>query len=140
MRPLLSLQVRINNWIQQESQKVFVRKDFESFGKSSSTIGKALYNLVKQGCLIKAGRGIYVKTKISSLTGRPIPVASLTETALTALAKLGINATLGQSAQAYMAGKTTQLPMATVVNVGRAQISRRIGFGDKIVRYENSSK
>jgi len=137
MRQLLSIQVRINNWIQQESQKVFVRKDFEPFGKSSA-IGKALYNLVKQGSLIKAGRGIYVKTKISSLTGRTIPVASLTETALTALAKLGINASLGQSARDYIAGKTTQLPMSIVINVGRSQITRRIGFGNKIVRYENS--
>jgi hypothetical protein len=140
MRRLPSLQVRINNWIQMESQKVFVRKDFESFGKSSSAIGKALYNLVKQGSLIKAGRGIYVKTKISSLTGRIIPAVSLTETALTALAKFGIIATLGQSAQAYMSGKSTQLPMAVVINVGRSQISRRIGFGGKIVRYENNPK
>ncbi len=51
MRPLLSLQVRIDNWIQQESQKVFVRKDFESFGAAARTLLsflKGYQNLVER--------------------------------------------------------------------------------------------
>lgn len=134
------LQNRVQNRIRQASEKVFIRRDFESFGKSSSTVGKVLGNLVKLGVLVKAGHGIYVKAKPSSLTGNPIPAASLTEIALTALSKLGVNAALGKSARAYIAGETTQLPMATTIDAGNVRISRRIGFGDKIVRYENSSQ
>jgi hypothetical protein len=35
-----------------------------------------------------------------------------------------------------MDGKTTQMPMSTVLNVGSSRVSRRIGFDGKSVRYE----
>jgi hypothetical protein len=34
-----------------------------------------------------------------------------------------------------MAGKTTQMPMAVVLNVGKSRVSRRLGIGAQAIRY-----
>ena len=81
---------------------------------------------------------MYVKARQSSLTGKPVPVVSLMEIGLQILSKLGVKADVGNSAREYRDGKTTQMPMADVVSVGKARVSRRIGFGNKIIRYEKN--
>lgn len=45
---------------------------------------------------------------------------------------------MGSSARAYRDGATTQMPMAAVVSVGKARVSRRLGFGNKTIRYEKT--
>jgi hypothetical protein len=92
--------------------------------------------VMAKGLLVKAGYGVYVKAKLSSLTGNPVPVVPLIEIGLAALTKLGAQPELGSAAKDYMDGKTTQMPMAVVLNVGNSRVSRRIGFGAKSIRYE----
>ena len=130
-----STQERIEASLARSEAKVFVRRDFARFG-SESQIGRALAALVAKGALARVGRGIYVKARPSSLTGKPVPVIPLTEIGLLALAKLGVQADLGASARAYNEGRTTQIPMATVLSVGSARISRKIGFGKQVIRFE----
>lgn len=60
------------------------------------------------------------------------------EVGLQALEKLGVKADVGSSARAYRDGETTQIPMAAVVSIGKARVSRRLGFGNKTIRYEKS--
>ena len=126
---------RVERYLLRSKDSVFVRKDFEKFG-GYDQVGRALRCAVKQGLLVKGGYGVYVKARKSSLTGNPVPVVSLMEIGLYALAKFGVTADIGSSAKAYMEGKTTQMPMATVINVGKSRVSRKIGVGKQFLRYE----
>ena len=131
----MTTQERIERWLARSGDVVFVRTDFKRFG-GYDQVGRALRAVLKKGLLVRAGYGIYVKARPSGITGEPVPVLSLVEIGLQALSKLGVEADLGRSAKAYMARRTTQMPMATVLNVGKSRVSRRIGFGKQCVRYE----
>jgi hypothetical protein len=131
----MTLEERIEMSLRRSASKVFVRKDFDKFG-GYDQVGRALRGVINKGLLIKAGYGVYVKAKTSTLTGKPIPVVPLIEVGLEALTKLGVKPELGTAAQDYRDGKTTQMPMSAVLNVGSSRISRRIGFGKKSIRYE----
>ncbi len=133
--PKMTLEERIEMSLRRSASKVFVRKDFDKFG-GYDQVGRALRGVINKGLLIKAGYGVYVKAKTSTLTGKPIPVVPLIEVGLEALTKLGVKPELGTAAQDYRDGKTTQMPMSAVLNVGSSRISRRIGFGKKSIRYE----
>lgn len=130
-----TIEEQIAQSIALSKEKVFLRKDFNKYG-SYPQVGRALNNILKKGQLVKGGYGIYVKARKSSLTGNYIPIISIIEIGLHALHKLGVSAKLGNSHNEYLAGKTTQMPMAAVINVGKSRITRRIGFGKKSVRYE----
>jgi Family of unknown function (DUF6088) len=131
----MTLEERIEMSLQRSAAKVFLRSEFDKFG-GYDQVGRALRAVIAKGLLVKAGYGVYVKAKPSSLTGNPVPVVPLIEIGLAALTKLGAKPELGNAAKDYMDGKTTQMPMATVLNVGSARVSRRIGFGAKSIRYE----
>lgn len=131
----MTIQQNIEASLSKSEDAVFVRQDFNDFGKYAQ-VGRALRCLINKGILIRVGYGVYVKAKTSSLTGKPIPVLCLVEIGIQALAKLGIQAELGKSAKAYMEGKTTQMPMATVLDVGGVRVSRKIGVGKQYVRYQ----
>jgi len=133
--PKMTLEERIEMSLRRSASKVFVRKDFDKFG-GYDQVGRALRGVINKGLLIKAGYGVYVKAKTSKLTGKPIPVVPLIEVGLEALTKLGVKPELGTAAKDYRDGKTTQMPMSAVLNVGSSRISRRIGFGKKSIRYE----
>jgi hypothetical protein len=131
----MTLEERIEMSLRRSPAKVFLRKEFDKFG-GYDQVGRALRSAINKGLLIKAGYGVYVKAKQSTLTGKPIPVVPLIEIGLEALTKLGVKPELGASAKEYMDGKTTQMPMSTVLNVGSSRVCRRIGFGSKSIRYE----
>ena len=131
----LSLTERIRGSLAEGETSVFLRRDFDRFGEYDS-VGKALRTLVRQGTLVKAGYGIYVKTRPSSLNGKPIPVVPVVEIAMAVLRKLGVHANVGTAVEAYAQGRSRQIPMAAVVNVGRSRVNRRIGIGQTVLRYE----
>jgi len=133
--PRISLEERIEMSLQRSAAKVFLRKEFDRFG-GYDQVGRALRGVIAKGLLVKAGYGVYVKAKPSSLTGKPVPIIPLVEIGLLTLTKLGANPELGDASQEYMDGRTTQMPMATVLKVGSSRVSRRIGFGAKSIRYE----
>lgn len=133
--PKMNLEERIEMSIARSKPNVFLRKEFDKFG-GYDQVGRALRAVMLKGLLVKAGYGIYVKAKKSSITGNPIPVVPLVQIGLEALTKMGVDADVGSSAREYMTGKSTQLPVAAVVNVGKARIARKIGFGGKQIRYE----
>ena len=133
--PKMNLAERIEMSIARSKSNVFLRKDFDKFG-GYDQVGRALRSVMLRGLLVKAGYGIYVKAKKSSLTGKPIPVVTLVQIGLEALTKMGVDADVGSSAKEYMMGKSTQMPVAAVVNVGKARIVRKIGFGGKRIRYK----
>lgn len=128
---------RLEAKFRRSKEVVFLRRDFARLG-GDRQVSRALRQLCAAGAIVRVGQGIYVRARASSVTGKPVPALTLIEIGLQALSKLGVSADLGRSAREYMAGKTTQIPVATVINTGRARITRKIGFGKQQVRYERS--
>lgn len=122
-----------------KKKSVFLRSDFESFG-TSTRVTRALQELIAEGRIIRAGRGIYVKARPSSVTGNPVPLETLETVAHTALAALGVNVQLGSAARAYVAGITQDVPMTIAVDVGSSRVSRRIALGGREVKFEKSRR
>ncbi|MCY0852819.1 DUF6088 family protein [Cupriavidus sp. D39] len=131
----MSIQDRIESSLARSGDEVFVRKEFNKFG-GYDQVSRALRTLLAKGLLVKAGYGVYVKARKSSLSGNLVPVLPLSEIGRKALAKLGVEVELGSAAKAYMEGRTTQMPMSTVVKVGRSRVSRKIGVGKQTLQYE----
>lgn len=131
----MTLEERIRRMISRSKDDVFLRGEFSKFG-GYDQVGRALRTLVSQGFIVKGGYGIYVRARASSLSGNPVPVISLVEIGLEALKKMGIKADLGESSRRYRDGKTTQMPMATVIAVSDSRVSRKICFGKKEIRIE----
>lgn len=122
-----------------KKKTVFLRSDFETFG-TSTRVTRALQELIKEGRIIRVGRGIYVKARPSSVTGNPVPVEPLETVAHKALAALGVDVQLGSAQKAYVGGFTLDVPMNIAVDVGSSRVSRRIGFGGREVELERNRR
>lgn len=133
----MPLEGRIKRSIAKRRDDVFVRSEFSGFG-SPAQVSRVLVQLVESGRLVKLGKGIYAKTKRSVLTGKVIPVRPVDVLAPVALQKLGVVVKPNRLSEAYNAGQTTQIPAGTVINTGSRRISRRIGFGNRVVAYETT--
>ena len=103
-----TLEDRILKLIKGSKDNVFLRKEFDGLGDYDQ-VGRVLRQLVKKGVLVKAGYGIYVKARVSSLTGNFIPVITLLDIATETLTKLGVSPSAGRSARKYNEGKSTQV-------------------------------
>jgi hypothetical protein len=119
------------------STAVFLREDFAPMGRPSQ-VSVALKVLQQRGVLARIGTGIYAKTRISSITGKPVPAGSLETLGVEALEKLGVPVSPSRATVEYNNGKTTQIPGRFVVNTGKRQISRKIRIGDRELEYENN--
>lgn len=133
--PKMSPEERIKASLRRSKSEVFLRKDFDKFG-NYDRVGRALRSILREGILVRVGYGVYAKARLSSLSGNPIPRATLIEIGLQTMRKLGVNADIGQAARDYRDGKTTQMPMAVIVSVGKSRVARKIGFGKRSIRYE----
>lgn len=133
--PKISIAARIKASVSRSKSEVFLRKEFEKFGDSAQ-VGRALRSLLKDGCLVRVGYGLYAKARPSALSGSPVPRASLIEIGLEAMRKLGVKSDVGKDARALRDGKSTQVPMLAVIAVGKSRIRRKIGFGKRSIHYE----
>lgn len=137
---MISTKTRIARSVAISKKKtVFLRSDFESFG-TSTRVTRALQELIAEGRIIRAGRGIYVKARPSSVTGNPVPIETLETVAHKALAALGVDVQLGSAAKAYVEGITQDVPMNIAVDVGSSRVSRRLELGGREVRFEKSRR
>ena len=131
------LEDRLKIAIAKRASDVFLRTDFARLG-SAAQVGRALRKLVESGVIVKLGVGVYAKAKRSVLSGAPIPVQPVEILAEEALARMGVKIYPSRQVELYNAGKTTQLPGASVINTGNRRIVRKLGFGKKTVQYENN--
>lgn len=136
---MISTRTRIARSLGISKKTVFLRSDFEPFG-TSTRVTRAIQELIAEGRIIQAGRGIYVKARPSRVTGNPVPVETLETVAHIALAALGVNVELGSAARAYAEGITQDVPMTLAVDVGSSRVSRRIGLGGREVKFEKSRR
>lgn len=113
----------------------FVRKDFERFGEYRQ-VSRAIKELVGEGTIIRVGYGVFAKARPSSISGKPVPAEPLLNIAFEIMGKLGVKADVGWDALALREGRSMQVPMLPIVNVGKARVRRRISYGNKTVIYE----
>jgi hypothetical protein len=122
-----------------KKKTVFLRSDFAVFG-TSTRVTRAIQELIAEGRIIRAGQGIYVKARPSSITGNPVPVETLETVAYKALAALGVDVRLGSAARTYVTGASQDVPMTIAVDVGSSRVTRRIGLAGREVRFEKSRR
>lgn len=133
----MKLEFRLLKSIQQIPGNIILRSEISALG-SKTQITEALKSLTHRGVLIRVGKGIYAKTRISSLSGSIIPVASLEVLAPEILRKLGVAAQPSLTAQENQSGISTQMPGKLVANTGARRISRKITVGGRSLFYENN--
>ncbi|MFM0653455.1 DUF6088 family protein [Paraburkholderia sediminicola] len=131
----MKLEDRVIRSIARRKGVVVQRSELGDLG-SPAQLTRVLAALVKAGRLVRASRGMYVKTRINRFTKARAPVATFETIAAEVFRKLKIDVTPGKLTRDYNANKTTQLPMQAVVNTGGRRITRKIQIGSRSVTYE----
>ena len=129
-----TLEGKIAIRIARKQSVVLLRDDFDDLG-GYDQVGRALLALTKKGKLVKIGYGLYAKTRVSSLTGKSVPVEPLPALARNALNRLGVAALPSQAEIDYRQGRSTQVPTGRLIGVNK-RISRKIGYNNIAVNYE----
>ena len=129
-----TLEGKIAVRIARKQSVVLLREDFDDLG-GYDQVGRALFALTKKGKLVKIGYGLYAKTRVSSLTGKTVPVEPLPTLARNALNRLGVAALPSQAEIDYRQGRSTQVPTGRLIGVNK-RISRKIGYNNIAVNYE----
>lgn len=132
----MKVEKRIRRFIARTRSPVVLRSDLQKLSGSASQLSVVLKALIDQGLLVRIGVGVYAKAKPSVLSGMPIPVEPLEVLAPIALRKLGVKVQPARRYRDYNAGRSNQVPVGVVVNVGNRRVTRRIGFNGKFVQYE----
>ncbi|SDS58151.1 S-adenosylhomocysteine hydrolase [Pseudomonas sp. R4-83] len=135
----MKLEDRMSRSIKQRAGIVVLRSEFSSMG-SDSQVGRVLARFVANGMLVRVSKGAFAKARINQYTGKPTPAGTLEKIATELFRKLNITIAPSSLVAEYNSGRTTQIPMGTVVNTGSRRISRKVTVGDNAVVYENSSR
>ncbi|WP_122454659.1 DUF6088 family protein [Pseudomonas viridiflava] len=133
----MKLEERMSRSIKQRASLVVLRSEFSNMG-SDSQVGRVLARFVANGLLVRVSKGAFAKARINQYTGKPTPAGTLEMIAAELFKKLNISITPSTLVAEYNSGKSTQIPMGTVVNTGRRRISRKVTVGNNTLVYENS--
>ncbi|QXI26351.1 MULTISPECIES: DUF6088 family protein [Pseudomonas] len=133
----MKLEDRMSRSIKQRAGLVVLRSEFSGMG-SDSQVGRVLARFVANGMLVRVSKGAFAKTRINQYTGKPTPAGTLEMIVAELFRKLNISIAPSTLVAEYNSGKSTQVPMGTVVNTGRRRISRKVMVGNNTVVYENS--
>lgn len=130
-----TLKSKMSYRISRSKDIVFTPQDFLDLSDRDQ-VGRVLRQFIAEGLLVKFGQGLYAKAKLSSLTGKVIPVKPLTELAKEALTKkLKVKVVASSDLKRYNEGETTQVPTGRVIAV-KGRVSRKMAFGGKSIKYE----
>ncbi|SMC58180.1 DUF6088 family protein [Polynucleobacter kasalickyi] len=135
--PQITVKEKVVAKIKRSPSSVFLRKEFDRLGNYRQ-VSRAVHEVTASGLLIKVGFGLYAKARPSTLGGKPVPAIPLINIGLQVMQKIGIKAEVGKDARALQEGRSTQVPMLPIINVGRARVSRKITVGKRQVVYEKS--
>ncbi len=136
---LKTLKSKVKYRISRSKASVFIPKDFFDLSERDQ-VGRALRQLVTEGCLIKFGQGLYAKARWSSLTGALIPVQPLPLLAKETLVnKLKVTVVSTGAQDLYNSGRSTQVPTGRVIAV-KGRISRKMAFNGKSITYQYVSQ
>jgi len=129
-----TLERKISYRIKRSKEATFVPNDFTDLSDKSQ-VSRILSILIQKKLIIRVGRGVYTRLKISSITKQYIPEQNLRSIAITALRKFGVTILPTLYEQKYNEGKITQVPTGLVIGVDK-KVNRKIGFNGKFVKYE----
>lgn len=132
----MSLYSDVLSSILKSDNNIILRSDFKGIG-SNSNVSAVISRLIKNQVIIRISRGVFVKTKVSSLSNKVIPVASLETLTPEILQRLGIKATPSRLADANSKGQTSQLQGKFTVNTGSKVVTRAIEVGGRKLYFEN---
>jgi hypothetical protein len=134
-----SLEVQIRQRIIIAQESVFLRSDFNDLEQETGydQIGRVLLKLVRDGTLSRAGYGVYVRTRVSKLTGKMVPDIGMRELATQAMTKLKVPLEQNSLEQLYNRGETTQVPNGRVIKV-KSTIQRKLYYGTAQYYYEKA--
>jgi len=127
-----TLRSRIEDRIsRRRDDSVFLTREFMDLGGEDQVL-RALRGLVRDGRLVRLGYGVYGRTVISDLTGKPLLYSpgGFRSAAREALTKLGVEWEPTESEKAYNEGRSTQIPFNPVVRV-KGRFSRRLRDGNR---------
>ena len=134
MARLQTLKDRIKYRIKKSKETVFLVRDFVDLSDRDQIL-RALRSLIKEQLIIKLGKGIYSKTKVSEISQKIIPADNLRNIAVAAMKKLGVDVLPTKAEQAYNNKQTTQVPNGFIIGVNK-RVSRNIRFERTCIRYE----
>jgi hypothetical protein len=125
-----SLQAKIENRIAKRRDDVFLTREFADLGGQRQVL-RALSKVVAEGRLVRLGYGVYGRTFISKLTGKPLLYNpnGFIGAARTALTKLGVAWEPTEWERAYNEGRSTQVPVNPAVRI-KGRFSRRLRDGN----------
>ena len=127
----MSTYKKIQRSLKASKKNVFLRQDFDKFGKRS-TVNIALERAIEEDFLIRAGYGVYVKTQKDEFG--VYPSENSLEVAKTVLDRLNIRYAPSQATVNYNKGATTQVPVNPALKiVDKKRVTRQIGFKKKVV-------
>ena len=130
-------EARIRRSIASRQGNVVLRSELKRFG-SPDQVKRVLAKLVDEGSLIRVSQGAYAKTRINRFTGKPSPAGTLESIASELFTKLKVETSPGKLLREYNQGRTTQVPVQTVVDTGKRRITRKVEVGGRVLRYENN--
>lgn len=131
--PRKSLRSEIKAKISNSQDFVFMPGDFFDLSDRDQ-VGRALRQLTKEQFLVKIGYGVYVKTRVSSYTGKVLPFTDLRTIAEATLQKLGVSVLPTKYETAYNNKQSTQVPDGFVVGVDK-RINRKLSYGEASIKY-----
>jgi hypothetical protein len=133
---LKTLKSKIQYRVNRSKANVFTPRDFFDLS-GRDQVGRALRELMADDVLIKFGQGLYAKAKRSSLTGKLIPIKSLTELAKEAITeKLNAKIVAAKELERYNNGQTTQVPTGRVIAV-KGRVSRKMAYDGKSIKLQH---
>lgn len=135
MQKETTLESKVAKRIARKKVNVFLRDDFKDLGDYDQ-VGRVLRKLAAKGKVVRIGYGLYAKTKVSTLTGETIPIATLPSLGKEALSRLKVKTVPTTADVAYQEGRSTQVPTGRLIGV-RSRVSRKIGYKGTYLRYEH---
>jgi hypothetical protein len=130
-----TLKELVNN----SSQKVFFTDDILAAVEfSRSSVMRALKRLLQEEFLFRLGYGIYVTSACTSF-GTLAPSTTAERAAVAFFRKKNIPWKDGYLRRQNLLGRSTQIPLRSS-DVGNSRITRKIGMGKYVIRYEHNCK
>ena len=133
--PQTTVKEKVISKIKRSTSSVFLRNEFDKLGDYRQ-VSRAVNEVAASGMLIRVGFGLYAKARPSTLDGKPVPTTPLLNIGLEVMRKIGIKADVGRDAKDLREGRSTQVPMLPIINVGKARVSRKIAVGKREIVYE----
>lgn len=129
-----SLKNNIKKRIKRRKGSVFMIDDFMRLSTDKNQIQRALRQLVDEGVVVRVGKGVYVRARISSINGRIVPDTGLRDIAIAVIRKGGGKVKLTPEQLAYNENRSTQVPNMDFVGADKP-ISRKLTLNGREIKY-----